>query len=228
MALYAFVRDLTRLLYTIFYRVRVRGLERVPRSGPLLLVCNHQSNLDPPAVGSTLRTRHIEFLAKVELFKGFLGWLIRNLNSVPIKEEGGDAGAIKEILRRLGDGRAVLVFPEGTRSEDGAMHDFKRGVALLVKRARCPVQPLAVEGCFDAWPRGTAFPRLTGVRVGVSFGEPIAYDELMKDGAEAALTRLAREVDRLRLDLRAELRAATRGKYPLAGPGDAPIASAPA
>lgn len=228
LALYACVRDLTRLLYIILYRVRVRGHGNIPVSGPVLLVCNHQSNLDPPAVGCTVRSRHIEFLAKEELFHGFLGWLISNLNSVPIRDEGSDTGAIKEILRRLGDGRAVLIFPEGTRSPDGAMHEFKRGVALLVKRARCPVLPMAVEGCYDAWPRGTSFPRLTGVRIGVSYGKPIAHEELMKDGADAALQRLAAEVEKLRLAMRAELRAATGGRFPRPGAGDGATASAPA
>ncbi len=227
MLLYGFVRRLARLVYLLVYRLRAHGRDSVPRSGPVLLVCNHQSNLDPPAVGCSVRVRHIEFLAKEELFKGFLGWLITNLNSVPISEDGADTRAIKEILRRLGDGRAVLIFPEGTRSEDGAMHEFKRGVALLVKRARCPVQPVAVEGCFDAWRRGESRPRLTGARLAVAFGEPIGHEELMKDGPDAALVRLAGEIDRIRLGLRAELRAATAGRYPPPGPGDAPIALSP-
>jgi 1-acyl-sn-glycerol-3-phosphate acyltransferase len=226
--LYGFVRWLAHVAFVIAYRVRISGHARIPRAGALLLVCNHQSNLDPPAVASSISSRHIEFLAKEELFSGLLGKLIANLNAVPIRESGGDAAAIKEILRRLGEGRAVLVFPEGTRTEDGAMHEFKRGVAVLVKRSRCPVQPVAVEGCFDAWPRGQSRPRIRGRCIAVAFGQPIDHEELMKDGPDAALERLALEVDALRLALRAELRCTTNGRYPPPGLGDRPISTAAA
>ena len=226
--MYDVIRRLAHALFVLFYRIRVYGHRRIPASGPLLLVCNHQSNLDPPAVSSSISSRHLEFLAKEGLFtgSGFLAWLIGNLNSLPIREDGGDAAAIKEILRRLGEGRAVLIFPEGTRSEDGAMHEFKRGVALLVKRGRCPVQPVAVEGCFDAWRRGGSFPRLFGPRVAVAFSDPISHDELMRGTPDEGLARLAARIDRTRLALRAKLRRATRGRYPPPGPGDAPLSIA--
>lgn len=226
--LYAFIRWLVHVLFVIFYRIRIHGQERIPATGAVLLVSNHQSNLDPPAVASSVRVRHLEFLAKEELFtvSRFLKTLITSLNALPIREDGGDAAAIREILRRLGEGRAVLIFPEGTRSEDGAMHEFKRGVALLVKRVKCPVVPVAVEGCFDAWRRGESFPRLLGPRAAVAFGDPIAHDELMSGTPDEALLRLATQIDRMRLELRAELRRITHGRYPPPGPGDAPAAFA--
>ncbi len=222
--LYAFIRWFVHVLFRLFYRVRIYGHGRIPISGALLLVSNHQSNLDPPAVSSSISSRHLEFLAKEELFTGsrLLAWLISNLNSLPIREDGGDATAIRETLRRLGDGRAVLIFPEGTRSEDGAMHEFKRGVAVILKRAKCPVVPVAVEGCFDAWRRGRSFPRLFGARVAVAFGDPIDHDELMKGSADEALARLAAEVDHLRRAIRAKLRRASGGAFPAPGPGDRP------
>ena len=226
--LYGVIRWLAHVAFVLLYRIRVQGHERIPRSGPVLLVCNHQSNLDPPAVSSSISSRHVEFLAKEELFTGFLGWLITRLNALPIREDAADTKAIKEILRRLGEGRAVLIFPEGTRTEDGAMHAFKRGVAVVVKRARCPVQPVAVEGCFDAWRRGQSRPTFRGRRIAVAFGTPIAHDELMRDGPDAALIRLAETVDALRLELRANLRSRTGGRYPPPGLGDRPIAKAPA
>jgi 1-acyl-sn-glycerol-3-phosphate acyltransferase len=223
MLLYATIRRIVRFLLAVFYRVRIYGRARIPATGALLLVSNHQSNLDPPVVGSSIANRHVDYLAKADLFRGVLGWLITSLNAVPIRGESGDAGAIREILRRLDEGRAVLIFPEGTRSQDGAMHEFKRGVALLVKRSKCPVQPVAVEGCFDAWRRGKGFPRLVGPRVAVAFGDPIEHDELMTGSAEEALVRLAAKVDHMRRALRAKLRRASRGRFPAPGPGDAPL-----
>jgi 1-acyl-sn-glycerol-3-phosphate acyltransferase len=221
MAVYAFARAVFVALFTLIYRYRAYGARRVPQSGALLLVANHQSFLDPPAIGVGVSHRHLDYVARLGLFGGkVLGWLLTRFNSLPIREQGGDTGAIKEILKRLGEGRAVLIFPEGTRTFDGAMTDFKRGIAVLVKRSGCPVVPIAVEGCFDAWPRQRKWPSFWGKRVAVAFGRPIGHDELMKDGAEAALKRLSTETERLRLRLRRLLREQTHGRFPPRGPGD--------
>ena len=218
---YAFARNVCVALFTLLYRFRVYGSRRLPADGPVLLVANHQSYLDPPAIGVGVSHRHLDYIARLGLFEGkVLAWLLTQFNSLPIREQGGDAGAIKEILRRLEAGRAVLIFPEGTRTDDGAMTEFKRGIAVLVKRSMCPVIPVAVEGCFDAWPRHRTWPRFWGKRVAVSFGRPIAHEELMKDGADAALRRLEGETQRLRMGLRRLLRRQTGGRFPAPGPGD--------
>ncbi len=206
------------ILYTV-YRCEVFDAHLVPTSGPMLMAANHQSYLDPPLVGGMVE-REMHFVARSGLFwfKPF-AWVITKLNSIPLSDSASDLAAIKEIIRRLEMRQGVVIFPEGSRSHDGAIEPFKRGVALLVKRARCPVVPVAVEGCFDAWPRGKA-PGLFGKRVAVKYGAPIPYDELMKDGADAALARLARQIDGMRMELRAHMRAKTKGRYPKAGPGD--------
>lgn len=210
---------------TVFYRYRRYHFDRIPRTGAVLIAANHQSHLDPPAVGVCNPYRPTHFLARAGLFKNrVFGWLIGALNSVPIKEESGDLSAIREILERLKQGVPVLVFPEGSRSPDGAMHEFKRGIALLLKRARCPVVPVAVEGCFDAFPRSRLLPRFWGARIASMVGHPIDPDELLKDGPEEALRRLEREIDAMRLELRAKLRVSTSGRYPAKGPGDQPCA----
>lgn len=214
-------RYIVVFLLTVLYRFRSYRAHRLPATGAVLLVANHQSYLDPPAIGAGVNHRHLDYIARLGLFEGrFLAWLLRQFNALPIREHGGDAGAIKEILRRLESGRAVLIFPEGTRTEDGAMNEFKRGIAVLVKRSMCPVIPVAVEGCFDAWPRHRRWPRLRGQRIAVSFGHPIDHESLMKDGADAALRRLESDTQRLRMTLRRLLRLKTRGRFPAAGPGD--------
>lgn len=217
---YEFCRWTALILVMVLYRPLVRHKRRVPRTGAVLIAANHQSYLDPPLVGMFLR-RHCSFVARSGLFKfAPFGRLIAALNSVPLKEDGSDAAAIKEILRRLAEGHAVVIFPEGSRSSDGAQHEFKRGVALLMKRANCPVVPAAVEGCWNAWPPGRAFPRVLRQRVGVSYGRAIPPQELLAHGPDAALARIATEVDALRLDLRARLRHQSRGRFPFRGPGD--------
>lgn len=196
--------------------------ERVPLDGPLLLVANHQSFLDPPAIGSPIWDRHFEFLARATLWNfGPFGKLIQNLNSIPIGE-GGDAAAMKEALNRLHAGRAVMVFPEGSRTHDGKTQEFKRGAAVLVKRAKCPVLPAAIEGAYDAWPRSNKRPRIFGPPIAVAYGHPIPHDELLKDGPDAALDRLAREVETLRGELHEHLRRKTKGRYPTSDPPSEP------
>lgn len=203
------------MVLTLFYRLRRYHTHRMPRTGPVLIAANHQSHLDPPAIGMCNTTRPTHFLARAGLFKNpAFAWLISAVNSVPIKEESGDLGAIREILARLETGVPVLVFPEGSRSPDGEVHEFKRGIALLLKRARCPVVPVAIEGAYDAFPRHRMFPRLFGCRIAVMVGHPIPHDELLKDGAEAGLERLKNEIEMMRCELRAKLRAATNGRYP--------------
>lgn len=202
---YELVRAVAALLFVLLYRVRVYGSRRVPQSGAVLIAANHQSFLDPPLIGSFARPRHMSFVAKIGLFtfKPF-AWFIGALNATPIKEEGGDAAAIKEVLRRLGAGHAVVIFPEGSRTPDGKQHAFKRGVAVLMKRAKCPVVPAAVVGCYEAWPIHQKLPSLLGHRILVAYGEPISHDELLRDGPDAALRRIESEVTRLRVALEAQ------------------------
>lgn len=222
---YEFGRWTTFFILILLYRHRWFGRGNVPASGAVLLVANHQAHMDPPIVGCPILLRHLDFIARSGLFRSRLfGWMIASVNSTPIREEGaGDTRAIKDVLARLAAGRAVLIFPEGSRTPDGAIGEFKRGVALLVKRAGCPVVPVAVEGAFDAWPRARRIPRLWGRRVMVMYGRPIPPGELLAEGPDAALTRLRAEIDAMRLELRAKLRRATNGTYPAPGPGDGAV-----
>jgi 1-acyl-sn-glycerol-3-phosphate acyltransferase len=215
-------------LFTLIYRARFFGVQNIPRSGGVLIVANHQSHLDPPLLGVAIRHRNMAAIAREGLYRNPLfGALLRGLGTIPIKEKEGDAGAMRAAIAQLKADRVVVIFPEGSRSPDGAMYSFKRGSWLLLAKSQIPVVPAAVEGCYDAWPRGTVFPRLIGQRVAVAFGEPIPFAELKALGADAALDRLAREVDALRLDLRSTLRRHSRGHVPAEGEGDRPFEPRP-
>lgn len=207
--------------FVLFYRARFFGVDRVPRAGGLLIVANHQSHLDPPLLGVAIRHRNMAAIAREGLFKHWpMGPLLRGLGCIAIKEDEGDAGAIRTAIAQLKAGRVVVIFPEGSRSPDGALKHFKRGMWVLLARSGVPVLPAAVEGCFDAFPRNSRFPRLMGQRVAVSFGEPVPFAELKALGADAALARLANSVELLRLDLRCKLRKASGGRVPASGAGD--------
>lgn len=191
---YECVRTLCQVLAMVFFGLRWRGTRNLPRTGGVLVVANHQSYLDPPLIGSVMGRRQFDFLARAGLFE--VRWLrpvIVALHSVPVRENGGDPASIKEILRRLEQGRVVLVFPEGTRTLTGEMGEFKRGVALLLRRSGCPVLPVGISGAYEAWPRGGK-PRPFRAKVVVQVGGAIGHEELLRDGPDAALARLRDEV----------------------------------
>ncbi|MGA1393613.1 MAG: lysophospholipid acyltransferase family protein, partial [Phycisphaerales bacterium] len=102
------------------------------------------------------------------------------------------AAAMRAAMAELEAGRCVVVFPEGTRSPDGSMQPFRRGVLLLLKRAKATVLPMGVAGTFEAWPKGRR-PGLCG-RGRLAGGEPISSEELLGLSSDEALARLEREV----------------------------------
>lgn len=168
---YALLQILAQLLPIVLFRLRVAGRRHVPRRGAVLIVSNHQSFLDPVLVACGLR-RHLRYLARDSLFKfPPAAWLIRSLGAIPIHREGTGLTGLKETLRQLRAGHAVLMFPEGTRSHDGRVKRLRPGVSLLVERAGAAVVPVALAGAFEAWPRGRRLFRPHPIYV--EFGPPI-------------------------------------------------------
>jgi len=189
----------------ICYGLRRLHRGRVPRTSGILVISNHQSFLDPMVNGVTVWDRQFTALARDSLFVGPLGWIIRSVSARPIKREGGDLEAMKAALAELEAGRVVIIYPEGTRSSDGEMIEFKRGVLLLVKKARPTILPMAVDGTFDAWPKGRKFPRLRG-KVVCLCGEPMSGEELAKLDSADALARMRDAVAKLHAEARLERR----------------------
>lgn len=214
------VSNFVLLLLKLFYGIRRHGRENIPETGPAIFIANHQSFLDPPIVGVLTMDRPFSSLARSSLFRNWLvSWVIRQLGAVPIGEGRGHGGAIKTALGELEAGRTVLLFPEGSRTPDGAIHEFQRGVLLLIKKTKAPVIPIALEGAYDIWPVTRPLPKLTG-RLGVKAGKPIDPEELLRDGQDAALDRLRREIETMRLELREEMRQKTNGRFPAKGVAD--------
>jgi 1-acyl-sn-glycerol-3-phosphate acyltransferase len=199
------------------------GTELVPRDGPLLLASNHSSLLDPPLIGSVL-PRELDYMAKTELFRiPALGGLIKRLNAHPVDRSGSDSAALRLALRLLGDGRAVLVFPEGTRSTDGRLGPAHAGAGMLAALSGAPVLPVYIQGSDRALPRGAAVPR--PVRVTVRFGAPIRFArergrsryQEVSDEIMAAIGRLKTEAERGRPAAAADTRTdhTTPGRAPV-------------
>lgn len=173
---YSVAKLAVRCGFVLCYRVRYSGLENVPLEGGALVVANHQSHFDPPVVGAGF-PRQMSFLARHSLFHSpQFGWLIRSLNAIPLDREGGGMAGMKETLRQLKRGEAVLIFPEGTRSSDGQMAPFRAGFATLALRAKATLVPVSIVGAFEAWPRQRRFPGPG--RIHVHFGLPLSPEQL--------------------------------------------------
>ena len=171
--LYAILKPILRVITLILWRLEARGAEQVPRTGPLLLVSNHISVLDPPLIGA-VTPRPLTFLAKAELFDiPIFGRFIKAVNARPVRRGGSDARALKDALRVLEEGRALLVFPEGTRGPEGVLRAAKPGAGMLAVLSGAAVVPVYIVGSGRAMPRGAALPRPGKIRV--RFGAPLHF-----------------------------------------------------
>jgi 1-acyl-sn-glycerol-3-phosphate acyltransferase len=180
--LYGFLKPLAVALMRLLFRLEVQGQEHVPATGPLLLVSNHVSVLDPPFVGGA-SPRELHFMAKEELFGiPLLGRLISSLNARPVRRDGSDSRALKAALRLLGEGHALLVFPEGTRGVEGRLGEAKPGAGMLAVMSGAAVVPVHVSGTGRALPAGRVVPRLARVRV--RFGPPLCFKAVAEDRKE--------------------------------------------
>jgi 1-acyl-sn-glycerol-3-phosphate acyltransferase len=122
------------------------------------VLANHQSFFDPWLAGMAVR-RHVVYLARKTLFRNRLfAKLIRSLNAVPIDQEGVGKEGIKAVLAQLRLNRAVLVFPEGNRSENGLMQPLQGGIHLLMRKADAKIVPVGIAGAYDAYSRWHTFP----------------------------------------------------------------------
>lgn len=214
-------RTILVALIRVFYRNRHWGGENVPGQGPVLLICNHQSYIDLPVVSSGLY-RHFHSMAKKQLFEHWLfkHW-VRLMNAFPVDQDKGDRKSIKLAIEALEKQKLLLIFPEGTRTEDGTVGPFKEGMMLILRKCKPLILPAGLDGPFDAWPIGGK-PKPYG-RTGIVYGKPIPAEQVLAMGTKEGLDFLRKTVDELRLEARAKLRQASGGKYPLPGPADEPV-----
>ncbi len=162
------------LVFPVFrglFRGSTRGLEHVPSQGPLVVVANHGSHLDPPLLGHALG-RPVAFMAKAELFDvPILGAIIRACGAYPVRRGASDREAIRTATAKLEDGWATGVFLDGTRQADGRVNQPLPGAALLAARSGAPLLPVAIINSHRALGSGSSLPRLVPIQLRV--GEPV-------------------------------------------------------
>jgi len=153
--MYEFAVWTVRLIMRMLYRIRIVGTEHLPSDGPMILCANHKSNWDPVFVGCF--TPHpVSFMAKEELF-AFppLAALLRSLHAFPIRRGNTDRAAIRLSLELLARGDTLVMFPEGTRSNQGNMEHLEKGIGFLALRSKAWVVPVWIEGSYRFGKRQT-------------------------------------------------------------------------
>jgi long-chain acyl-CoA synthetase len=164
-------------LARILNGLKVTGMEKLPDQGPFILSSNHQSYIDPAILGAILPWKHFKNLFSVgtsEIFgSGIMHWVARQLRIVVVDPDANLVPAMKAGAYGLRHGKVLILYPEGERSVDGSPKRFKKGAAILATHLRVPIVPIAIEGFYDAWPRGKPFfQKIT--KFSMAVGEPIA------------------------------------------------------
>ena len=166
MTVYDIAKAAVEAIARVSFRYRVIGAEKVPRTGGLLVVANHISNLDPPLLGVGV-PRPVSYMAKKELFAmPILKQLLPHLNAFPVDRQAGGTAALRASLRMLKEGRCVGMFPEGGRNVTGT-NEEKAGAAFLAAASGVPIVPAAIVGTRKLRPFG---------RVTVVFGDPFTVE----------------------------------------------------
>jgi 1-acyl-sn-glycerol-3-phosphate acyltransferase len=192
---------MTSWLLWLLGPARVMGLEHVPVTGGFLVVANHCSNLDPPALGWAVghRTgRIVHFMAKEEMRSWpMIGWLATQSGVFFVRRGQGDRGAQRMALDLLASGSSMGIFPEGTRSRDGRLGEGRAGAALMAIRTGVEVLPVGIAGTYAIFPGRSRWPRRSPItiRIGTPFRLAIQADGLdraaLKNGTEQIMQAIA-------------------------------------
>jgi long-chain acyl-CoA synthetase len=175
-----FGHSLLKLLFKVCFRLGARGTSNIPSKGNFILAPNHTSYLDGFAVILSMpfsRFRNIYSLGLSDYFAGFAKkQFARIAHVIPIDSSAYLHKALQISAHLLKRGGSLAVFPEGGRSYDGKLMEFKKGVGILAVELGVTVIPVHISGAFDALPRSAIFPRLK--KITVVFGEPLLAAEM--------------------------------------------------
>ena len=175
MMVYTIFKTIFFILFKIFWKIEITGSDNIPKKGSLIVASNHVSYLDPVIVGISMK-RKVHFIAKKEVFSTVLGNLFfRQLNAFPVDRDKIDMAALKNALNVLQQGEILGIFPEGTRSMNGELKEFKLGIIKIATKAGSPILPVGIIGVYKIYPRGKKFPTLFKHKIIVRFGSPICF-----------------------------------------------------
>jgi len=169
--IYIIAKAILYVFCKIYFRLEVKGADNVPKKGGVLVASNHSSLLDPVIVGVGI-SRQTYFLTKQNLFEiPIFGLLIRVLHTIPVRREQVSVSTLKELIKSLNAKKAIILFPEGTRSVDGKLGQGKIGIGMLALKAAVPIVPVYIDGAIKAFPKDEKWIQPKKIRV--VFGKPI-------------------------------------------------------
>ena len=177
------------LIFKVFFRIKEEGAQNVPREGAYILYGNHTSFLDGPAIGACLPRRQVfqifYFVFGPYFFRPFIkNRLLRNLvkmgRFIPFDFSTHFLEALRSCYYVLQHGKGLCFFPEGLRSTDGEIGEFKKGFGVLAKVTGAMLVPVAIIGAHEAWSSTSKYPRR--YPISVRFGKPLLPEELEKEG----------------------------------------------
>jgi long-chain acyl-CoA synthetase len=190
------------------FDLHVRGLEKLPGSGPYIISSNHESYLDPAILASVLPPPVFDRVFAVgtsEIFgQGFMLRLARSLRTVVVDPDANLIPAMRAGAFGLRQGRPLIFYPEGERSIDGTPRIFKKGAAILSIHLQVPIVPVAIEGFYEAWPRNKPFQGFKPLKM--VFGDPILPPP-QSEASEAAYQKLTAELKTKVVTMWEQLRA---------------------
>ena len=204
---YYIARFAVRITLILSTRWKIKGSENIPARGALLIVANHLNLADPPLVSVSI-ARQTMFMAKEELFKAkFTGYFIGSFGAFPVRRSQADTKAVRQALKILADGQALVVFPEASRSANAQLQPAFPGVALIALRSGAPILPIGITGSEKM--KGKTWP-LRRPRVTVNIG-PVFH--LPPTSGKATRTELAQLTDFIMEHISAQLPVEYRGYY---------------
>lgn len=177
--MYWVIKAILKPLLKALYRIRVEGLENVPKKGPAILAANHLSFLDSFFIPLVVKRRKVTYLAKADYFKSWkTSWFFKGCGQISCERGGGDKSqqSLEIALDVLKERKLLGIYPEGTRSPDGYLYRGRTGVARLALASGVPVIPVGLIGTEKVMPKSAKMPRLFGrVEVVVRIGKPIDF-----------------------------------------------------
>lgn len=200
LAVYKFLKwSAVTPIFKLYFRGKIFDLDKVPQSGPIILVSNHASYFDPPLLSASMG-RPVAFMAKEELFKvPLLKQTIRLNGAYPVKRSTGDRAAIRAAMTSLQQGWAAGIFLEGTRTHDGRIYQPKLGAAMIAAKTQVPLLPVSLWGTDKILSPGLPFPRPVSITIRV--GDLIAPPSSTKREALESVTDKCADVVNALLDL---------------------------
>lgn len=188
------IKHFASLFMKSYFRIKGEGMDKLPES-PFILAPNHQSFFDGLFVGIFLKNKTFKrtyfYAKKKHVNKKFRKFLADTNNVIVVDINNELKQSLQKMAVVLKKGKNIIIFPEGTRSRDGKLGDFKKTFAILSRELKVPIVPVAIDGAYNALPRGTHFPK-PFTKIKVKFLDPVypenhTYDNL-KDNVRFAVS----------------------------------------